>query len=398
MKMRFWGVRGSTPTPSMEHYRYGGNTSCVEIRTPKGEILVFDCGTGLRLLGKQLLAEFGHKSIQAYIFLTHYHWDHIQGIPFFEPLYNPENYFFFHSFPSHARSVQEALEDQMSDPYFPVNMSMMEAHRHFYSLEKDSLSFQDSSLKTMPLNHPQGCLGYRLECGGRVLAYATDNEPGSLEHDRNVRKLAEGADVLIYDAQYTPYEYANFKKGWGHSTWREAVTIAQQSQVKQLVLFHHDPDHNDGFVDSILGEARRFFPNTVAAWEGMEIDLARNEHAQPKQQSERRNANRQVIRVPVRVRGRRPDGHSFEEETLLENLSVQGASFLLENDPDPGTPLQVEFKFPSELASGLPLKALKSQLIRKQGVTVSGRPKRAVAVTFRQAQGLNPSHNPEKTK
>ncbi|MDP2735543.1 MAG: MBL fold metallo-hydrolase, partial [bacterium] len=297
MKVRFWGVRGSTPTPTLENFRYGGNTSCIEVRTPKGEILIFDCGTGLRLLGKQLLAEFGHKSIQAYVFLTHYHWDHIQGIPFFEPLYNPENSFFFHSFPSHARGVQEALEDQMSDPYFPVNMSTMEAHRHFSTLGKDALAFQDGLLKTMPLNHPQGCLGYRMECGDRVMVYATDNEPGSPEHDRNVRQLAEGADVFIYDGQYTPYEYANFKKGWGHSTWREAVTIAQEARVQQLVLFHHDPDHNDNFLDSMLDEARRFFPNTVAAWEGMEIDLGRNEHAQPHNQSERRTSNRRAFRV-----------------------------------------------------------------------------------------------------
>src|SRR5579863_5523563 len=138
MKVRFWGVRGSTPAPAAENLRYGGNTSCVEVRSPQGEILIFDCGTGLRSLGKQLLSEFGHQSIEAYIFLSHYHWDHIQGIPFFEPLYNPENYFYFHSFPAQHCTAQQALDRQMSDPYFPVDMATMQAHRQFSDVEKDT--------------------------------------------------------------------------------------------------------------------------------------------------------------------------------------------------------------------------------------------------------------------
>src|SRR5579885_5974 len=230
MRLRFWGVRGSTPTPAAENFRYGGNTSCVEVRTGD-DILIFDCGTGLRQLGKQLLSEFGHQSIQAYSFLSHCHWDHIQGIPFFEPLYNPENYFYFHSSSGIRCTVQQALEEQMSDPYFPVNMSTMEAHRQFCNIEHESIVFRGAVLKTVPLYHPQGCIGYRLESGGRVIVYATDNEPGSAEHDRNVRKLAEGADVFIYDSQYTPFEYSNYKKGWGHSTWREAVNIASECGV-----------------------------------------------------------------------------------------------------------------------------------------------------------------------
>src|SRR5579863_3825105 len=145
MKVRFWGVRGSTPAPAAENLRYGGNTSCVEVRSPQGEILIFDCGTGLRPLGKQLLAEYGHRSIQAYIFLSHYHWDHIQGIPFFEPLYNPENHFHFYSFPGHRCTVQQALEEQMSDPYFPVNMATMAAHRMFYNIGKETISLKDVS-------------------------------------------------------------------------------------------------------------------------------------------------------------------------------------------------------------------------------------------------------------
>ena len=387
MKVRFWGVRGSTPTPSAENFRYGGNTSCVEVRTPQGEILIFDCGTGLRSLGKQLLTEFGHKSIQAYIFLSHYHWDHIQGIPFFEPLYNPENYFYFHSFPGHRCTVREALEEQMSDPYFPVDMSVMEAHRHFYEIQKESLSFRDAVLKTIPLNHPQGCVGFRVECGGHVVAYATDNEPGSPEHDRNVRKLAEGADVFIYDGQYTPLEYASAKKGWGHSTWREAVNIATESQVRQLILFHHDPDHNDDFVGTIVGEAQKFFPNVLAAWEGLEIDLARGQHLQVPNPIERRTSSREIFHIPVFVQGKGKNGELFAEHSMLENLSIQGAFLLLENDPDPEEFLEVEFRGEPDSKTGTLAGArsttIKSQLIRKYPVQLPNQVKHGIAVVFR---------------
>lgn len=387
MKVKFWGVRGSTPTPAAENFRFGGNTSCVEVRSPQGEIIIFDCGTGFRLLGKQLLREFGHRSIQAYVFLSHYHWDHIQGIPFFEPLYNPENYFYFHSFPGHRCSVEQALEEQMSNPYFPVNMSVMEAHRQFYNIEKETIGFKDLVLHTVPLNHPQGCVGFRMECGGNVVVYATDNEPGSSQHDRNVRKLAEGADIFIYDAQYTPLEYASLKKGWGHSTWREAVNIATEAQVKQVVLFHHDPDHSDNFLETIVSEAQKFFPNVVAAWEGLEIDLARGQHLQAPDQSERRTTHREPFRIPVFVQGKGKDGAPFAEHTVLENLSIRGAYFLLENDPDPDDLLDVEFRGKSDLPEGAPgsepFKPIKSQLIRKYPVELPDKTKHGIAVVFR---------------
>jgi phosphoribosyl 1,2-cyclic phosphodiesterase len=388
MKLRFWGVRGSSPTPQAENFRYGGNTSCVEIRSAAGEVIVFDCGTGFRSLGKQLLREYGPKTIEAYIFLSHYHWDHIQGIPFFEPLYNPENRFYFHSFPGHRCTVQQALEEQMSDPYFPVNMSVMEAHRHFSDIQKESLSFKDVVVKTVPLNHPQGCIGFRIESGSNTIVYATDNEPGSPDHDRNVRKLAEGADVFIYDGQYTPYEYANFKKGWGHSTWREAVTIAQEVGVKQLILFHHDPDHSDNFVETIANEAKKFFPNAVAAWEGLEIDLARNQHLKPPELVERRTASRESFQVPLVVRGKRRDGEPFKELTVLENLSIQGAFFLLENDPDPDDLMEVEFQGnalgPDGKELKRPFRPILSQMIRKYPVEMpSNRIKNGIAVVFR---------------
>jgi phosphoribosyl 1,2-cyclic phosphodiesterase len=272
MQVRFWGVRGSTPTPQLENLRYGGNTSCVEVRL--GESLyVFDCGTGLRNLGKHLEKEKSGEPIIAHVFLSHFHWDHIQGIPFFTPLYTrSDSYFFFHSH-NRATGLQRAIEQQMSDPYFPVDMSQMAAHRNFYDIEEGRIAFENCVLESKWLFHPQGCLGFRLESDEGVLVYATDNEPGIPEFDKAVRKLAEGADVLIYDAQYTPDEYQKFKKGWGHSTWREGIDIAMGSGAQELVLFHHDPDHSDNAVDAIVAEARNYYPKVRAAAEGMEMQI-----------------------------------------------------------------------------------------------------------------------------
>ena len=381
MRVRFWGVRGSTPTPIRENLRYGGNTSCVEVRTPNRDIFIFDCGTGLRQLGKALLEEFGHRSIHAFMFLSHYHWDHIHGIPFFEPLYNPENYFFFHSFPSHAESVQKALEEQMTDPYFPVNMEAMSAHRHFYNLCNDVLSYNDATMRTARLNHPQGCLGYRLECAGRTVVYATDNEPGNAECDRNLRALAEGADVLIYDAQYTPLEYVTAKKGWGHSTWREAVNLAKDARVSNLVLFHHDPDHNDHFLDSIVHEAARYFPNVMAASEGCELEIDKSGVFFGRYPSERRGDNRHAVALPMIVHGRTREGLHFEEHSTLENVSFKGGFFLLKHDPDPRDELNVLLKISPQLGGPSTEVALKSRLVRvEDNEDKDGR--HGVAVTF----------------
>jgi phosphoribosyl 1,2-cyclic phosphodiesterase len=209
----------------------------------------------------------------AHIFLTHFHWDHIQGIPFFAPLYhNSGNSFFFHS-SSRTRGLQRTLEEQMSDPYFPVNMNEMAAHRRFYEMSEEKLSFDDCVIQSMWLNHPQGCLGFRVETPEGVVVYATDNEPGDPVFDQKVRKLAEGADVLIYDAQYLPEEYAARKRGWGHSHWREAINVVMESGARELVLFHHDPDHSDDCIDSVLAKAREYYPKVRAASEGMEIKL-----------------------------------------------------------------------------------------------------------------------------
>lgn len=271
MLVKFWGVRGSTPTPQPENLRYGGNTSCVEVRV-QDRVYVFDCGTGFRILGKHWMSR-PDPPRQAHIFVSHFHWDHIQGIPFFRPLYeNSEANFIFHS-SSRTRSLQRVMEEQMAAPYFPVNMGEMKAQRAFHDIEEGRVPLDGVTIQTSWLNHPQGCMGFRLESKEGVVVYATDNEPGDTEFDKKVRKLAEGADLLIYDAQYLPEEYEARKRGWGHSHWREAVNIVMESGAKELVLFHHDPDHTDVCIDSVVKEARNYYPRVRAAAEGMEIQF-----------------------------------------------------------------------------------------------------------------------------
>lgn len=272
MRIKFWGVRGSTPTPQSENLRYGGNTSCVEVRHDD-RLYVFDCGTGFRALGQQLRAKRNGRPVSAHIFVSHFHWDHIQGIPFFGPLYDdPGNHFSFHS-SSRTRSLKQVMEEQMASPYFPVNMSEMKAQRDFYNFEEGCTVVDGVTVKSMWLNHPQGCMGFRLESDRGTVVYATDNEPGDAMFDKNVRKLAAGADVLIYDAQYLPEEYEARKRGWGHSHWREAINVVMESGAKELILFHHDPDHDDGCVDRVVKQARDYYPRVRAAAEGMEIEL-----------------------------------------------------------------------------------------------------------------------------
>jgi phosphoribosyl 1,2-cyclic phosphodiesterase len=272
MQIKFWGVRGSAPAPQPENMRYGGNTSCVEVRVGD-QLYIFDCGTGFRILGQALRREFGTRPLSGHIFVSHFHWDHIQGLPFFGPLYdNAESRFDFHC-SSRTRSLKQVFEDQMAAPYFPVGLSQMQAQQNFHDLGEGRIQLGAVSLQTTWLNHPQGCMGFRLETADGVMVYATDNEPGQALFDKNVRKLAAGADVLIYDSQYLPEEYEARRRGWGHSHWREAVNVVMESGAKELILFHHDPDHDDACIDKVVKEASNYYPRVRAAAEGMQVEV-----------------------------------------------------------------------------------------------------------------------------
>lgn len=271
MQVRLWGVRGSTPTPQMENLAFGGNTACVEIRSDSGQLAIIDGGTGIRNLGTALAQQYRQERLSVHLFLTHYHWDHIQGIPFFVPLYRSDNEITFYA---HADlgPLRERLVGQMCKPYFPVSLEVA-GPRRFVEIDQASVQIGDFTIYPFELNHPQGAYGYRIESSGHSLVYASDLEHGHERLDGVLRRHAEGADMLIYDAQYTPEEY-EAHRGWGHSTWREATRAARDAAVKQLVLYHHDPWHNDQTMLEIGRKAKAEFEHTVVGSEGLVADLS----------------------------------------------------------------------------------------------------------------------------
>jgi phosphoribosyl 1,2-cyclic phosphodiesterase len=272
MRVRFWGVRGSTPTPQKENMGIGGNTACTEIRTDNA-IFIFDGGTGLRLLGRELEREFDSKPIRAHIFFSHFHLDHIQGVPFFRPLYNPKNHFtFYFAGRRDANLVMDALAGMMANPYFPVDMSKLPCTREYVDLVEGTFTVADTRILVLPVNHPQGCVGYRIEHKGKIITYCTDVEHGVAWSDKNVEKLVKNADLYIGDSQYTPEELPDHQ-GWGHSSWKQTVDIASAHGVKQVALYHHDPYHEDSAVEEILSNASLHFPNVIAAREGLEVSV-----------------------------------------------------------------------------------------------------------------------------
>ncbi|MGB3695186.1 MAG: MBL fold metallo-hydrolase [Spirulinaceae cyanobacterium] len=273
-KIQFWGVRGSIPCPGPETVRYGGNTPCLDM-VVNGKHLIFDGGTGLRVLGQSLLPQ---RNLEGYMFFTHSHWDHIQGFPFFVPAFVPGNMFHIHgAVAPNGETVEQRLHNQMLHPNFPVPLRVMQANLKFYDLEVgDKISIGDIVVENGRLNHPGEAIGYRVTWQGKTAAYVSDTEHFPEGLDKNVLHLAHQADVLIIDATYTDEEYYSekfSKVGWGHSTWQEAVKIAKAAEVKQLVIFHHDPLHNDGFLDEVGKQAAAEFPNTILAREGMSIEL-----------------------------------------------------------------------------------------------------------------------------
>jgi phosphoribosyl 1,2-cyclic phosphodiesterase len=210
-----------------------------------------------------------------HILLTHYHLDHVEGLPFFHPLYDPANTITLYGFDSEDRSVQEILGTLMGPPYFPIQFSKVPATVNFVRLDGAPLSFEDLKVSCLKLNHPQGCYAYRLERGNRRIVYATDHEHGNEAMDSDLVRFSDKADYLIYDAQYVPSEYESSHRGWGHSTWYEGVRIARAAGVKTLCLFHHHPMHTDGQVDALVAEARKDLPNVEveAAYEGLELPI-----------------------------------------------------------------------------------------------------------------------------
>ncbi len=271
LQLRIWGVRGSIPTPVRENLGYGGNTSCLEVRLPDDQVLVFDAGTGIRDLGNSLIEEAAGQALSLRVFFTHFHGDHINGLPFFAPLNYEGNEITFHAHRT-AVSLAEVLEGHIREPYFPVDFSDFPARRSLVEIDHEPMTLEGATVRPFPLNHPQGATGYRIESGGATIVYASDHEHGEPEIDAIVLEHSRNADILVYDAQYTPADYERHR-GWGHSTWLEATKLAREAGVGRLLLFHHSPHRDDESLGEIVREAQAHFENTHAAREGSVLSL-----------------------------------------------------------------------------------------------------------------------------
>jgi phosphoribosyl 1,2-cyclic phosphodiesterase len=270
-RLKVWGARGTVPTPSGQKLRFGGNTSCLAVALSANEYIILDCGSGIRLLGNALSKDPGDSPYRFHVFFTHYHFDHVEGLPLFHPLYDPNSTFTFHGFESGGRSVRQILESFVCPPYFPVKLATIPSKVDYVSADGTPRVIGDITANSLPLNHPDGCLSFRLDHGDRRVVYATDHEHGDDETDRALVEFSRGAEYLIYDATYMRAEYEQLRRGWGHSTWYAAVQTAIAAGVKTLVLFHHHPDHTDEELEQVLGVARSEFPSTVVAHEGLEL-------------------------------------------------------------------------------------------------------------------------------
>jgi phosphoribosyl 1,2-cyclic phosphodiesterase len=269
--VRFWGVRGSIACSGPATARYGGNTSSIEVRCG-GRPILFDAGTGIRYLGNALAAE---SPLDADLFFTHTHFDHVCGLPFFKPFFQKQNV--FRLWAGHLEggmTLQKVMCDFMIAPLFPVPPDVFRAKMEYrdFSAGETIAPAPGITVRTAPLNHPNGATGYRVEYAGRSICYVTDTEHVPGRPDENVLALISGADLAIYDCMYTDEEYANGHVGWGHSTWQEAVRLSRAARVKRLVVFHHDPEHDDVMLDGIQREVEAQLPGTIVAREGLALE------------------------------------------------------------------------------------------------------------------------------
>jgi phosphoribosyl 1,2-cyclic phosphodiesterase len=281
VRVRVWGCRGSLASPGPETVRYGGNTSCVEVRLDGGELIILDAGTGIRPLGNSILDELPRT---IHLFLTHLHLDHLEGLGFFGPLWRPDIDLHIWGPPSPLRSLERRIARYLSPPLFPVHLSDIPSQPTFHDVPDDDWKIGGAQISARPVSHRGPTVGYRIQENGQAIAYIPDHEPALGVDLRAVEPewisghgVAHGVDALLHDAQYTEEEYPQ-RIGWGHSSTTHVVTFAEVCEVRQLVMFHHDPMHSDDQLEVILEHARRMWngggEGPVLAYEGMELDLA----------------------------------------------------------------------------------------------------------------------------
>jgi phosphoribosyl 1,2-cyclic phosphodiesterase len=274
LRIRFWGVRGTIPTPGPETIRVGGNTSCVEVYTSDKQLIIIDAGSGIRRLGKVLQQEHPGR-IVGNILISHTHWDHIQGFPFFVPVFGRTNRFVLVGQKRVGKQLEEILAGQFIEPYLPYAYKSLPADLIVKEVKDGETLIigDDTVVRVADLNHPGGCLGFRIENDGVVFTYCSDVGHYDDGFDQNVLKLAQGADLLVHDAHFSTMEERNRFSDWGHSTWLEAAQVAIEAGVGCLALTHFSPDLNDDQVEHILQQAREIFPRTILAREGLELNL-----------------------------------------------------------------------------------------------------------------------------
>jgi phosphoribosyl 1,2-cyclic phosphodiesterase len=268
--VKFWGVRGSIACPGPSTLKYGGNTSCIEVRCGDYNF-IFDAGTGLKKLGDSLPP---NAPLNYDIFLTHTHFDHLNGFPFFKPAYSAASRLKIwagHLRPNN-RSIEEEIRNLMDRPFFPITVDIMAATLIFNDFEYgETLQISPQiTLRTAKLNHPDGATGYRVEFDNRSICYVTDTEHVPGKPDENIINLIRDADLVIYDCNFTDAEFEHYR-GWGHSTWQEGVRLCKLANAKKLVVFHHDPSHDDAFMDRVAKEVEQALPGSVVAQENMVI-------------------------------------------------------------------------------------------------------------------------------
>lgn len=277
-EIRFWGVRGSIPVPGRKTMKFGGNTACVEI-SYGDDIIICDAGTGIRPLGESIIRRYPHGGFKAAILLSHIHWDHYFGFPFFRPLYNSKNVFLLGGPKSSNGSFSSAIRHAMQPPYFPIPISAIPSKLNIATIPEKK--FQVGKIEVIPfaVNHPQGAFGWRFNFpNGKSLVHVTDNEPGGEILRKKIVSVSAGADVMIHDAQYDDAEYKN-RIGWGHSPYKYPLSVAADAGVKKVFLFHFDPNADDLHLQKTFVKAKKFLSKIAPrcecrmAMEGLKITL-----------------------------------------------------------------------------------------------------------------------------
>jgi len=269
MKVEFWGVRGTAPAAGKNFAKYGGHTPCAAVESSAGDLIIVDAGTGIRRLGDRLMAGSGSRALEIPLFLTHFHLDHVIGLPFFAPLYSAQTRITFYT-PILPKEAEKWLSGLMARGYFPVAFGETAAAKEFVKVEEESIAIGKLEISHCPLNHPQGSVAYKIAEQDAGIVFGTDTEPPEAGMDERLAGFLRGAAHFVCDATFTPEEYRR-RQGWGHSTWQHGVELARAAGVRNLLLSHLNPDHEDRAIDELVRQSRREFRRTAAAHEGLRL-------------------------------------------------------------------------------------------------------------------------------